>query len=224
MPPIRPDQPLVIDSGPRPTATVLFIHGLGTDGACYASLAQPLAQAVGESIRCVFPTAPQRSVTICQGQRLTAWFDLIEANFTAQEDGVGLRAAEAYMASLIEAEIERGIEPARIFVAGFSQGGALSLLTGLRCPYRLGGVAALSGWLPIVAELDDERSRAAYGTPIFVGHGTLDHITPLAMAEAARTWLENRGNKVTWRTYPIGHSISEDEIQDLSLWLRDCLS
>lgn len=218
------DQPLFIVSGSQPTATVLFIHGLGTDGAQYSSLAQQLTQGVPDPIRFIFPTAPQRTVTICRGQRLTAWFDLLDTDFTALEDVAGLRSAEAYINSLIEAEIKRGIEPDRIIVAGFSQGAALSLLTGLRSSYRLGGIAAMSGWLPIARELDVERSNAARDTPVFIGHGVGDHITPLSMAETTRDWLEARGSKVTWHTYSVGHSIVQDEILDLGHWLRDCLN
>lgn len=218
------DEPLVIESRPGPTVSVLFIHGLGAEGARYTSLVAPLSQAMREPVRFIFPTAPQRPVTICQGQRLAAWFDLISDDLVSRQDVAGLLTAEAYIAGLVAAEIEKGVDPGRIFVAGFSQGGALALLTGLQSQFRLGGIAALSGWLPVPEELDRRRSSISQETPIFIGHGSVDQITPLALALTTREWLEAAGSNVTWRTYPVGHSIAHEEIGDLGLWLRKCLS
>lgn len=218
------EQPLVIESAPHPLSTILFFHGLGTDGPHFLPVIRTLARALPDPVRFVLPTAPRRAVTVCQGQEFTAWFDLLNKNFVAQEDEEGLRCAGAYAAALVEKEIVQGIPANRIFIIGFSQGGALSLLTGLRSQHRLGGIAALSGWIPLATELEDELSEITRETPVFLGHGSLDKITPLSMATSAHDWLESRGRTISLHSYSAMHEIVQQEIHDLALWLRECMA
>lgn len=218
------EQALIVESAPHPLASILFLHGLGTRGTHFLPVIKALARALPVPVRFVLPTAPRRAVTVCQGQHLTAWFDLLNTNFVAREDEQGLRSAEAYAANLVEKEVEQGIAVDKIFIVGFSQGGALSLMTGLRFPHCLGGIAALSGWLPSSMALPRVHSGAVRETPVFLGHGSLDRITPLSMAKSARDWLESKGYKVSLHTYSAAHEIVEQEVHDLTLWLRDRLA
>lgn len=218
-----PTPPLIVETGAEAATTIIFIHGLGTNGETLRPVAGALGRGLAAPVRFILPTAPIRPVAFCGGQAVTAWFDLPAADFLSTEDAPGLRAAAGYFSRLIEAEIARGVEPARIVLGGFSQGGAISLMTGLRQERRLGAILALSGWLPLASSLGRDRSPEGGGTPIFLGHGTRDGITPIWMAEAARDQLSAFGNPVDLRTYPIGHSVDEAELCDLIAWLNNKL-
>ncbi|MGV2106442.1 alpha/beta hydrolase [Agrobacterium vitis] len=220
---LRPVAPIIVETGQVPNATILFIHGLGTDGNTFLPVIQRLNLGRVGPVRFVLPNAPKQPVSICQGQTMSAWFDLLDQDFVAREDEAGLRTAVEYFKALIEAEIKSGIAPERIVIAGFSQGGALSLLTGLRFRHRLAGIAALSGWLPLSASLGDEHSQASLATPVFLGHGAIDKVTPLRQIKTAQTRMEALGYTITSHTYPIGHTITEAELHDLSVWLEHCL-
>lgn len=220
---LRPMPPLIIETGAKPTTTIIFIHGLGTRAETFKPVVESLGRGMAAPVRFVLPTAPLRPVAFCGGQSVTAWFDLPPGDFLTTEDAPGLRAAADYFSCLIEEEIGRGVAPERIVLGGFSQGGAISLMTGLRYAHQLGAIAALSGWLPLASALVHDSSTESRMTPIFLGHGTLDHITPLWMAEKAREQLAAHGNSVDLRTYPIGHSVDGTELHDLSKWLNNRL-
>lgn len=219
----RPAPPLIVETGPEAATTIIFIHGLGAGGETFRPVAEALGRGLAAPVRFVLPTAPVRPVAFCGGRAVTAWFDLPAGDFLATEDTSGLRAAAAYFSRLIEAEIARGVEPARIVLGGFSQGGAISLMTGLRQERRLGAIIALSGWLPLASSLGRDRSAEGGATPIFLGHGTRDPVTPLWMAQTARDQLSARGNPVDLRAYPIGHSVDAAELGDLVAWLNNKL-
>jgi phospholipase/carboxylesterase len=213
-----------IETAPNPTATIVVLHGLGADGNDFVPIAQELdLQAVGP-VRFLFPHAPVMPVTINGGYRMRAWYDIIGFDADAPQDEAGLRRSQAAVDALLKREQERGIPADRIVLAGFSQGCAMALLAGLRYPERLAGIVGLSGYLPIAAKTAAERSEANRNTPIFLAHGTLDTVVAPDRAQASRDALQTLGYRVDWHEYPMGHSVSPQEIADLNAFLVRALS
>ena len=213
-----------IETAPNPTATILVLHGLGADGNDFVPIAQELAlQAVGP-VRFVFPHAPVMPVTINNGYRMRAWYDILGTELVKREDEAGLRSSLAAVEALLSRERERGIAPSRTVLAGFSQGCAMALLTGLRHKQRLAGIVGLSGYLPLAGTTAAERSDANALTPIFMGHGTSDNVVPLARGQQSCELLRGLGYDVSWHTYPMAHSVAMQEIQDLNGWLLKVLA
>lgn len=215
--------PIEIETGPAPRAAVLLMHGLGDEGRSFVPLVQELApalQAVGP-VRFVFPNAPEMPVTINGGYRMPAWYDILGP--AGPEDEAGLRRSQAAIESLVAAEVARGIPASRIVLAGFSQGCAMALLTGLRLRERLAGIAGMSGYLPLAALTAAEAAPANRATPIFLAHGTQDDIVPLARAEASRDALRALGHEVQWHSYPMAHSLCMEEVDALGAFLAQVL-
>ncbi|MBC3468621.1 alpha/beta fold hydrolase [Pseudomonas sp. RW10S2] len=212
---ISHDAPLVIESGPNPELSVIFVHGLGTSGQHYTPLVRQWGKLISRPVRFILPTAEQRPVRLCDGQMVSAWFDLLTADFNERVDVDGIRGAVDRLDRLIQGEIDTGQPSEAIFIAGFSQGGALSMLTAAQSPHRLGGALVLSGWLPVAA-VSGIKSLAHL--PIFIGHGTFDPVTPLPMAKAAYDWLSRAGATVDLHSYAMGHTIVDDEIRDIATW------
>lgn len=207
-----------VETGARPDAAVIWMHGLGADGHDFEPVVPELRLPPGLRVRFVFPHAPIRPVTINAGMRMRAWYDIFQLGGGA-EDEAGIRASQAEVEKLIERETQRGVRPGRIVLAGFSQGGAMALHTGLRHPEPLAGIIALSTWLPLAAQLPAERSAANVRTPIFMAHGTEDPMVPLALAQASRAALERLGYAVEWHQYPMPHSVCGEEIADIAAFL-----
>ncbi|MDI3381399.1 alpha/beta hydrolase [Xenophilus aerolatus] len=221
---MTPRPPIEIETGPSPRAAVLLMHGLGDEGRSFVPLAQELApalQAVGP-VRFVFPNAPEMPVTINGGYRMPAWYDILGP--AGPEDEPGLRRSQAAIEALIAAEAARGIPASRVVLAGFSQGCAMALLTGLRHRERLAGIAGMSGYLPLAALTAAEAGAANRGTPIFLAHGTQDDIVPLARAEASRDALQALGYDVQWHSYPMAHSLCMEEVGALGAFLAGVLA
>jgi phospholipase/carboxylesterase len=208
---------LEVQTGPEPTAAVIWLHGLGADGYDFEPIVPELRLAT--AVRFVFPHAPLRAVTINGGMRMRAWYDIVGIGPSVQEDADGIRASAAAVSRLIDREGERGIPPERIVLAGFSQGGAIALHTGLREPRKLAGILALSTYLPLAKLLDAERSDENEGVPIFMAHGVSDNVIPLTYAELSRDALDAAGYSVEWRTYPMPHSVCAEEVADIGRWL-----
>jgi phospholipase/carboxylesterase len=208
-----------IETGPNPTASVVWLHGLGADGNDFVPVAHEL-ELPGRSIRFVFPHAPHQPVTINGGMVMRAWYDILSADFERRADARGLRASQGLVEALIEREKARGTPAAQIVLAGFSQGGAIALQTGLRHPQRLAGIMALSCYVPLADSLDAERTDANRGLPIFFGHGVQDEIIPVALARRARDLLATLGYDVQWHEYGMPHSVCLQEIRDIGAWLR----
>jgi phospholipase/carboxylesterase len=206
-----------IATGPEPELGVIWLHGLGADGHDF----EPLVPELGLRfpVRFVFPHAPVRPVTINGGMAMRAWYDILGFGADAREDAAGVRASAAALSRLIDREVERGIPAERVVLAGFSQGGAVALHTALREPRALGGVVALSTYLPLAATLAQERSAANAAVPILMAHGTDDPLLPLALAEASRRALEALGYAVDWQTYPMAHSVCLEEVSSIGAWL-----
>jgi phospholipase/carboxylesterase len=205
-----------IQTGSKPAASIIWLHGLGADGHDFEPIVPELKLA--KPLRFVFPHAPARPVTINQGMRMRAWYDILQFG-GGPEDEAGIRASQRKIEELIAEEKEKGLAAAKIVMAGFSQGGAIALQTALRYPERLAGVLALSTYLPQAASLQSERSSANQGIPIFMAHGRYDDIIPLPRAEASRKLLEAAGYPVEWHEYPMPHSVCAEEIADIAAFL-----
>jgi phospholipase/carboxylesterase len=209
---------LEIETGPRPSAAVLWLHGLGADAHDFEPVVPELRLPEEKPVRFVFPNAPQRPVTINMGMRMRAWYDILELGGGA-EDEAGIRDSQRQLEKLIEREKTRGIPARRIVLAGFSQGGAIALQTSLRHPERLAGVLALSTYLPLASTLLLERSAINGDVPVFMAHGTFDPMIPIARAAQSRAMLQSFGYPVEWREYPMPHSVCPQEIADIAAFL-----
>src|SRR3954466_3680153 len=207
------------ESGTNPTATILILHGLGADGNDFVPVAEELQLDRIGPVRFLFPHAPVMPVSINNGYRMRAWYDIVGFDADAPQDEAGLRRSQAMVEALLKREKERGIPANRIVLAGFSQGCAMALLAGLRHGKRLAGIAGLSGYLPLAKTTAAERSVANKDTPIFLAHGTSDDIVALPRGEASRDALQALGANVEWHSYPMGHSVCMEEVADLNAWL-----
>ncbi len=212
-----------IESAPQPTAAVIWLHGLGADGHDFASLVPELDLSGCPPIRFIFPHAPSMPVTVNGGYVMPAWYDILGPNLISQQDAAGIQASERAIVALIAHEVARGIPAEHIVLAGFSQGCAMALHTGLRLPHRLAGIMALSGYLPLVDRLAAERHPANAQTPVFMAHGTQDPVVVLARGEASRDALATLGQPVQWHSYPMPHSLHPLEIADISAFLAQVL-
>lgn len=212
-------------TGHEPRSTILILHGLGADGNDFVPIAQELDLSSVGPVRFVFPHAPVRPVTINNGYRMRAWYDILGTESQGRgEDEPGLRESIASVEELLAREEARGIASERIVLAGFSQGCAMALLTGLRHGRRLAGIAGLSGYLPLAMQTAAERSPANHQTPIFMSHGSHDEIVVPARGRGSRDALGALGYAVEWHEYPMGHSVCMEEIADLQAWLMKVLA
>ena len=201
-----------VETAPAPDASVIWMHGLGDDGQGWSQVVPELRLPADLRVRFLFPHAPVMPVTINQGYRMRAWYDVRAANITERADIDGVRRSQRQVEALVEHEASRGISPARIVLAGFSQGGAIALFAGLRHPQRLAGIIALSTYLVQPDLLLTEAASANRDVPIFMAHGTRDPVVQFAWGEASRRALEAGGWKVEWHAYPMEHSAVIEEI------------
>jgi phospholipase/carboxylesterase len=222
MPPALLDA-LEINPSREPQACVIWLHGLGADGHDFEPLIPQLGVVEVLAVRVLLPHAPQRPVTINGGMRMRAWYDILAPDFRAVEDSQGIRQSGRQLAELVAREEAGGIPSERILLAGFSQGGAIALHTGLRYPRRLAGILALSTWLPLAATLASESTEANLTVPILMAHGMHDTVVPPALAEQSRDTLRQAGYTVDWRTYPMPHAVCPEEVQAISSWLHTVL-
>jgi phospholipase/carboxylesterase len=211
-----------LETGRNPNRSVIWLHGLGADGRDFVPIVGEL-DLPAAPIRFVFPHAPMQPLTINNGMTMRAWYDIAGNDLVRREDERGVRTSQGLVEALIARERERGVPASRIALAGFSQGGAISLQTGLRHPERLAGIMALSSYVPIAATLEAERNPSNRDVPVFMAHGTQDPIIPLAYARHSRELLERLGYPVEWHEYPMPHSVSPQEIHDIGAWLRRVL-
>lgn len=207
-----------IQTGPQPGAAIIWLHGLGADGHDFEPIVPELGLPAALQLRFIFPHAPVRPVTLNQGMRMRAWYDIFQLG-GGPEDEEGIRASQELVENLITSENKKGIPFQRIVLAGFSQGGAIALQTALRCQERLAGILALSTYLPLSAKLESERSKASRDLPIFMAHGMYDEVIPLARAEQSRKILVELGYGLEWRTYPMAHSVCAEEIAEIARFL-----
>jgi phospholipase/carboxylesterase len=208
-----------LETAPHPTAAVIWLHGLGADGHDFAGLVPELELSGCPPIRFVFPHAPSMPVTVNGGYIMPAWYDILGPNLVSQQDAAGIQASERAIVALIAHEVARGIPAERMVLAGFSQGCAMALHTGLRLPHRLAGIMALSGYLPLADRFAAERHPANAQTPVFMAHGTQDPVVVVARGEDSRDALVALGQPVAWHSYPMPHSLHPQEISDISAFL-----
>ena len=230
-----PLETIEIETAPRPTAAVIWLHGLGADANDFVPLVRELdlRDSTGNAlaVRFVFPNAPVMPVTINGGMRMRAWYDILHLDLGGGDDGsapredeAGLRASQAAVDALVAREIARGIPASRIVLAGFSQGAAMSLLAGLRQRARLAGLLVLSGYLPLAVMTVAERHPANADVPIFMAHGTQDPVVRMARAIASRDALNALGYAIEWHAYPMPHSVCPEEVVAIAAFLRRVLA
>ena len=213
-----------IESAPNPTTSVIWLHGLGADGNDFVPIVRELDLRDCPAIRFVFPHAPTMPVTINGGYVMRAWYDILGTDLVRREDEPGLRKSQAAVEQLIAREKACGIPAERIVLAGFSQGCAMTLQTGLRHPEKLAGLLCLSGYLPLNEAVAAERHAANQHTPIFMAHGRGDPVVPIDRAEKSRDMLKAHGYDVEWHEYMMPHSVCAEEIDDIGVWLRRVLA
>ena len=214
---------LELNTGADPVGTIIWLHGLGADGWDFVPIVRELPLPAEVPLRFIFPHAPERAVTINNGMQMRAWYDIAMNDIARLPDEKGIRESQAAVERLIARERDRGMDSSRIVLAGFSQGGAIALQTGLRHANRLGGIVALSTYLALEDSLAAEASSANKATPIFMAHGTDDPIVPLQLAEVSRMALKNRGYDVEWHAWPMPHAVCAEEIEAVSVFLERVL-
>jgi phospholipase/carboxylesterase len=203
---------------------VIWLHGLGADGYDFVDVVPVLRLPASLAVRFVFPHAPMRPVTINQGMVMRAWYDVRADPGPRREDEAGVRASQRQVEALMARERARGVPARRLVLAGFSQGGAMALQTGLRHPERLAGIMALSCYLPLADTVAAEASAANRAVPIFMAHGLHDPLIPAARARQSRDALTALGYAVEWHEYPMAHAVCEAELRDLAAWLARVLA
>jgi phospholipase/carboxylesterase len=207
------------ETGPAPRWSVLWLHGLGADGHDFAPIVPELVRPEWPALRFVFPHAPVRAVTINNGVRMRAWYDIVGMDFPTRADSAGIEESLVQVEALIAREQARGIAPERLLLAGFSQGGAITLAAGLRRQVPLAGLIALSTYLPGAAQAATHLVAAATAQPVFMAHGTGDPVIPLIHAEQSARALSDLGFDVQWHRYPMAHQVCAEEIRDLGDWM-----
>lgn len=212
-----------VETQPDPTVAVIWLHGLGADGSDFVPIVRELDLRGCPGIRFIFPHAPTMPVTINGGYVMRAWYDILGTEIARTEDESGLRASQRAVEMLIEREKARGIPASRIILAGFSQGCAMTLQTGLRHPEKLGGMLCLSGYLPLFATIAAESHPVNQQTPIFMAHGRMDPVIPIDRAEKSRDLLRSLGYTVEWHDYAMPHSVCPEEIDDIGQWFQQLL-
>ena len=211
------------ETGPAPTHSVIWLHGLGADGHDFAPIVPELRLPAGKAVRFVFPHATIQPVTINGGMAMRSWYDILTPQLVKREDETGIRVSERAILALIARENTRGVPSANIVLAGFSQGCAMTLHTGIRAPFKLAGLMGLSGYLPLGDLAQAEHQTANLNTPIFLAHGTYDPVVAPERAEISRARLQELGYNVQWHTYPMPHSVCPEEIADISQFLQSVL-
>jgi phospholipase/carboxylesterase len=217
----------IVETSATPTASVIWLHGLGADGHDFVPIVQEILPRLSlpaqSGVRFIFPHAPKQAVTINGGYVMRAWYDVISPDLRQRQDRDGIIGSQHHVVRLLENEIANGIAADRIVLAGFSQGGAIALYTALRFPQPLAGVMALSTYLPLADTTEPERSAQNQPIPILMAHGEYDPVVPLQAGIESRDTLEKLGYNVAWHTYPMEHSVCGEEVEAISGWLSEVL-
>lgn len=213
-----------LESAPNPTVAIIWMHGLGADANDFVPIVKELNLKGCPAIRFVFPNAPVMPVTINGGHAMRAWYDILGTDIARREDEKGLRSSQILIEQLIARENARGIPASRIILAGFSQGCAMTLQTGLRHTEKLAGLMCLSGYVPLRDLVANERHASNQHTPIYLAHGRADQVIAIARAEQSRDLLKSLGYPVEWHEYMMQHSVCQEEIDDISSWLKKVLA
>lgn len=212
------------ETGAQPRFAVIWLHGLGADAHDFEPIVPELVGRQWPALRFVFPNAPVRPITVNGGMRMRGWYDIGGVDIAHKQDEVGVRGSVAAIEQLIARENARGIPSERIVLAGFSQGGAITLAAGLRQREPLLGLVALSTYLPLHETFPAEAAPESAGVPIFMGHGRFDPVVPESLGLMSRDWIRALGNPIEWKSYPMPHSVCAEEIRDLSCWFESRLA
>ena len=204
--------------------SVIWLHGLGASGHDFEPIVPELGLPADSAVRFVFPHAPEQPVTLNGGLSMPAWYDIYGLTAGTPADEQGLDRAAGWIEALIDREGRRGVPPERLVLAGFSQGGALALHTGLRYASGLGGIMGLSTYLPLPDHLAQARAAANRDTPVFLAHGHYDPVLSHNLGLASRDALTGLGYPVDWHDYPMEHQVCREEIDDIGHWLRRVLA
>ena len=215
-------QPIVVETGSTPSASVIWLHGLGADGHDFEPIIPELALPDTLPVRFVFPHAPVRPVTVNGGMAMRAWYDIVTLDREGPVDSAGIDESSSRLEALIAREEQQGIDPGRIVLAGFSQGGAIAVNTVLRAKKKLAGLMGLSTWLALPGALDGPDLRTS--VPVFMAHGQFDPMIPLQYGRASADRLVTAGFDVEWHDYPMAHAVCPQEIGDIRTWLLRVLS
>ena len=213
-----------LETGKVPKAAVIWLHGLGADGNDFVPIVGEMRLPASLPVRFVFPHAPVRPVTLNNGFRMRAWYDLAAGDITSRADVAGVRESQSHVEALVAREKDRGVEARRIVVAGFSQGGVIALHTGVRHAERLAGIVALSTYLVLPDKLMEEGAAANRDVPIFMAHGTFDPMVRPEWGEAGQRALVAAGYPVEWHTYPMPHSVVWEEVEAIAAFLTRVLA
>lgn len=213
-----------METGPNPTHAVIWLHGLGADGNDFAPIVPELPLEGAPNIRFIFPHAPVQPVTINMGMSMRAWYDIYTPDLVRREDDAGIRKSESAIKALVARENVRGIDTDKIILAGFSQGCAMTLHTGLRLDEKLAGMVCLSGYLPLMDSIHDQRHSANQETDIFMAHGTVDPVVDISRGQKTHEILTELGYKVDWHEYPMPHSVHPQEVVDIGNFIIKCFS
>jgi phospholipase/carboxylesterase len=208
-------------TGPNPSASIIWLHGLGADGHDFEALVPHLAWPEAPDIRFIFPHAPVRPVTLNGGMPMRAWYDILSIDSGRGHDQRGIMESISQITALLEHEQERGIASERIVLAGFSQGGAIAMQLALRHPHKLAGLITLSTYLLFADQLESNLDPANRNMPVFAGHGNQDPVVPFSMGELMVQRLQTMGYPVEWHNYPMQHSVCAEEVEDIVVWLAD---
>lgn len=219
----RADSAIEVETGVDPSASVIWLHGLGADGRDFEAIIPELRLPAQPVLRFVFPNAPYRPVTLNGGHVMRAWYDIAMSENGFEQNLEHLRESERILHGLIENEIRRGIACERIVLAGFSQGGAIALHTGLRYSRPLAGIMSLSAPVPFAENLMAEVDPANAAIPVFMAHGTDDRMIPYDLAQKSHRLMEARGLHLDWHAYAMGHTVTPEEIRDIAAWLARAL-
>ena len=214
---------VIIEPVSEHKASVIWLHGLGADGHDFESIVPELHLPESLGVRFVFPHAPVRPVTINGGMSMRAWYDVRNMDLRQQEDADSIKKSAGIINSLIDSEMAKGISSEKILIAGFSQGGAIALHTGLRYPSKLAGLLVLSAYLPLPDRLSDEASANNKPTSIMMCHGKFDPVIPEIAGKQSCDFLQQQGYKIKWHSYPMQHSVCLEEVRDISAWLQSLL-
>jgi phospholipase/carboxylesterase len=217
------DAVLLTPSSGTATASVIWLHGLGADGHDFVPIVPDLRLSPALAVRFVFPHAPVRAVSLNHGLPMRAWYDIKVLSIDSAEDAVGIAESATRIEGYLQRERALGVTANRIVIAGFSQGGALALHSGLRCAEALAGILALSAYLPLRQRLAAEASAANHGTPILMCHGRQDPVVPVQYGMLSRDSLLQQGYAVEWKEYPMQHEVCASELGDIAAWMRRLL-
>ena len=204
-------------------ASVIWLHGLGADGSDFMGIVDQLGLPANHRVRFIFPNAPFIHVTVNQGMKMRGWYDIYDLNLLRKEDEQGVKDSQSLLEDLVNQQIEQGIEAKRILLAGFSQGGAIALYTGLRSSRQIGGIIVLSAYWPLIDTFDAAKFPTNRSTPIFIAHGLFDPVVPLNAGKTTCQKLEEQNYVIDWHTYPMAHTIAFEEIEAIGAFINRCL-